>query len=62
MKKVDSSKSEEERRKAIKEARDIGDKIMYGLELAYDRLVERTRKNNGTLVIMKDGKIVEIKP
>jgi len=57
-----NKKTEEERRKQRREAKELGDKIMYGLELAYDRLVERTRKNNGTLVIMEDGKIVEIKP
>jgi len=59
---VNKKTEEEERQQKRKEAKELGDKIMYGLELAYDRLVERTRKNNGTLVVMHDGKIVEIRP
>ena len=37
-------------------------KLLKGLDLSYQRLVENKRKNNGKLVIMKDGKIVKVKP
>jgi len=37
-------------------------KILEGLDLAYQKLVEKTRKNGGTLVVERDGKIVHIKP
>ena len=37
-------------------------KLLKGLDLSYQRLLENKRKNNGELVIMKDGKIVKIKP
>ena len=38
------------------------DKILAGLKLAYERMIEDKRKNNGEIAIMKDGKIVVIKP
>ena len=37
-------------------------KIIKGLELAYERLLEYKRYKKSELVIMKDGKIVKIKP
>ena len=30
-------------------------KLLKGLDLSYQRLIEYKRKNNGELVIMKDG-------
>ena len=37
-------------------------KLLKGLDLSYQRLIEYKRKNNGELVIMKDGKIIKFKP
>ncbi|UIR57351.1 hypothetical protein LZQ00_05915 [Sphingobacterium sp. SRCM116780] len=37
-------------------------KIVKGLKLAYEKMVEFKRKNNSVIVIMKDNKIVKIKP
>jgi hypothetical protein len=38
------------------------DKILKGLELAYERLIAEKRAKNGELVILLDNKIVTIKP
>ena len=38
------------------------DKILKGLELAYEKLLAEKRANNGELVILRDNKIVTIKP
>ena len=45
-----------------KENNEFRDKVLEGLDLSYQRLIEYKRKNNGELVIMKDGKIVKVKP
>ena len=37
-------------------------KILLGLEKSYQKLIEDKRKINGEIVIMKDNKIVIIKP
>ena len=37
------------------------DKITEGVKLSIQRLIERTKKEDGELVISKDGKIVRIK-
>ncbi len=37
-------------------------KILKGLELAYERMVEFKRKNNSEIVIIQENKIVKIKP
>jgi len=37
-------------------------KILKGLEIAYERLVEFKRQKNSVLVVMKNNRIVEIKP
>jgi hypothetical protein len=37
-------------------------KIMKGLELAYERLIAYKKAKNSVLVVMRDNKIVEIKP
>ena len=36
-------------------------KITEGVQLAIKRLIERTRKEDGELVISRDGKIVRVK-
>ncbi|MHC8947555.1 hypothetical protein [Sphingobacterium hungaricum] len=38
------------------------DKIVKGLALAFERLLESKRANNSELVIIRDGKIVKVKP
>ncbi len=38
------------------------DKIMNGLEKVYEKLIEFKKQKNTELVIMKDNKIVRIKP
>lgn len=37
------------------------DKITEGVKLAIQRLIARTKKEDGELVISRDGKIVRIK-
>ena len=44
------------------ENNEFRDKVLKGLDLSYQRLIEYKRKNNGEIVIMKDGKIVKVKP
>ena len=39
----------------------IIDKFTQGVKLAIRRLVERTKKEDGELVIFRDGKVVTIK-
>ena len=41
---------------------ELVNKIQKGLELAYERLLEEKRANNGELVVLRDNKIVTIKP
>ncbi len=38
------------------------DKIVKGLEKAYEKMVEFKRKNNSEIVILKENKIIKIKP
>ena len=37
------------------------DKITEGVKLSIERLIERTRKEDGELVIAKNGKVVRVK-
>ncbi len=37
-------------------------KILKGLEKAYEKMLEFKRKNNSEVVIMRENKIVKIKP
>ncbi len=37
------------------------DKITAGVKLAIERLIERTKKEDGELVISRNGKIVRVK-
>ena len=46
-----------------KEAKNIRKtKILKGLEKAYEKMLEFKRKNNSEVVIMREDKIVKIKP
>ena len=38
------------------------EKIWKGLEKAYEKMLEFKRKNNSEIVIIKENKIVKIKP
>ena len=41
---------------------ELVEKIQKGLELSYQKLIEFKKKNNSELVILRDNKIVKIKP
>ena len=43
------------------EADKILDKITEGVKLSIQRLVDRTKKENGELVISRNGKVVRVK-
>jgi hypothetical protein len=39
----------------------LADKITKGVKLAIYRLIEKTKKEDGELVISRDGKVVKVK-
>ncbi|SDH07651.1 hypothetical protein [Psychroflexus sediminis] len=41
---------------------ELGEKIEAGLQKVYERLIEFKKSKNSELVVMRDGKIVKIKP
>lgn len=41
---------------------ELKDKIVKGLEKVYERLIEFKKSKNSVLVVMKDDKIVKVKP
>lgn len=41
---------------------ELKEKIIKGLEKAYEKMLEFKRKNNSELVIIQENKIVKIKP
>jgi hypothetical protein len=41
---------------------EIKNKIIIGLEKSYSKLLEFKKQKNSVLVVMKDNKIVRIKP
>ncbi|GAB3919086.1 hypothetical protein [Larkinella terrae] len=36
-------------------------KVVEGMRLAFKRLVERTKREDGELVVWRDGKVVRVK-
>ena len=44
------------------ELRELQERIDAGILLAQRRLIERTRRDNGDLVVVRDGKIVHLTP
>lgn len=46
----------------VKEQLILKDKILVGLEKVYEKLIEFKKLKNTELVIIKDNKIVKIKP
>jgi hypothetical protein len=43
------------------ESDQLVDKITKGVKLAIHRLIEKTKKEDGELVIARDGKVVRVK-
>jgi hypothetical protein len=41
---------------------ELFDKIIKGLDLSYQRLIQYKKQKNSALVVMRDGKIVHLKP
>ena len=41
---------------------ELRNKILIGLEKVYEKLIEFKKQKNTELVVMKDNKIVKIKP
>ena len=46
----------------MNEDTELRDKLMAGLEKAYQKLLEFKKQNKTDLIVKKDGKIVKIKP
>ena len=44
------------------EIKELQDRIDAGILLAQRRLIERTRKDSGDLVVVRDGKVVRLHP
>ena len=41
---------------------ELKDKILIGLEKVYERLIEFKKQKNSALVVLRDNKVVKIKP
>lgn len=41
---------------------ELRDKIMAGLEIAYERMLEFKRQRNSVVVVAREGEIVRLKP
>ncbi|GHB54133.1 hypothetical protein [Persicitalea jodogahamensis] len=46
----------------VEEQIELRDKIQTGLKKTYEKLIEFKKKKGTDLVVMRDGKIVRIKP
>ncbi len=46
----------------VEKQTEMRDKILVGLEKAYEKLIEFKKQKNSELVVMRDNKIVRIKP
>lgn len=46
----------------VKEQNELRDKVLLGLEKTYEKLIEFKKSKNSPLIIMKDGKIIELDP
>jgi hypothetical protein len=44
------------------EIRELQERIDAGILLAQRRLIERTRRDNGDLVVVRDGEILHLTP
>jgi hypothetical protein len=41
---------------------ELENKILKGLDIAYEKLLADTKAKNGELIVLRDNKIVAIKP
>lgn len=41
---------------------ELRDKLIAGLEIAYERMLEFKRQKKSEVVVMREGKIVRLKP
>ncbi|WP_198342347.1 hypothetical protein [Pedobacter psychrophilus] len=46
----------------IKEQNELRDKIIKGLEKSYVKMIEFKKQKNSVIVVMRDDKIVKLKP
>jgi len=46
----------------VEKQTELKDKILVGLEKVYERLIEFKKLKNSDLVILRDNKVVKIKP
>ena len=46
----------------VEEQRELRDKIVKGLEKTYEKLIEFKKQKGTELVVLRDNKIVKIKP
>jgi len=46
----------------IEQQNELFEKILKGLEKTYENLIEFKKQKNSVLVVMRDNKIVKIKP
>jgi hypothetical protein len=48
--------------RTIEDSQELERKVLYGLKLAYKKLIEFKKAKNSVLVMVRDGKIVKVKP
>lgn len=46
----------------VENRRALLDKIVLGMEKVYQKLIDFKKKNNSDLIILRDGKVVRVKP
>lgn len=46
----------------LEKQKELREKILTGLDIAYERLIKFKKEKNSELVVIRDGKIVKIKP
>ncbi|WP_373330913.1 hypothetical protein [Salmonirosea aquatica] len=46
----------------VEEQKELREKISFGLKKTYEKLIEFKKQKGTELVVMRDGKIVTIKP
>jgi sulfur carrier protein ThiS len=46
----------------VKKQIELRDKILLGLEITYEKLIEFKKQKNTEIVVMRDNKIVKINP
>lgn len=46
----------------VEKQKELRDKILVGLEKVYERLIEFKKQKNSEIVVIRDNKVVNIKP